>query len=47
MKQVFEDTTAKLHSPERFYVQIGLSPGVAGDVRVLGKKHLDCQPVIW
>jgi hypothetical protein len=45
--QVFEDKTARLHSPERFFVQIGLSPGVAGDAMVLGKKHLDCQPMIW
>eukprot|EP00802_Teleaulax_amphioxeia_P000868 Tamp_00869.p1 GENE.Tamp_00869~~Tamp_00869.p1 ORF type:complete len:472 (+),score=150.05 Tamp_00869:2456-3871(+) len=49
--KVFEDTSAKLHSPQRFCVQIGLSPGVAGDAREKegkgGKKHLDCQPVIW
>ena len=45
--KVFEDKTARLHSPERFFVQIGLSPGVAGDAMVLGKKHLDCQPMIW
>ena len=45
--KVFEDTTKSELSAERLYVRIGVSPGVAGDALLLGRKHLECKPLIW
>ena len=43
--QIYEDTEAKLSSPLRFIVEIGLSPGVAGDAVENGKRTL--FPIAW
>lgn len=45
--KVYEDAKASTHDANRFFVKIGISPGVTGNAMEEGKQHLDCQSLIW